>query len=173
MITAGKRLVWKDYQKEIAEDKYFYARSCIRQNFFPGSEKAFTRILKDELGKDLCDSQHHTSCTGIGYHTDVVPLETTMTVVARQFSLMAEAGYENNVQKSQGSLRPTGHENVSARNGKQGEAQAQRESSTRESGLVNGEFAIKINNDGCRPQSIPPAQPTGGLAGKTSILPFG
>ena len=95
MITAGKRLVWKDYQKEIAEDKYFYARSCIRQNFFPGSEKAFTRILKDELGKDLCDSQHHTSCTGIGYHTDVVPLETTMTVVARQFSLMAEAGYEN------------------------------------------------------------------------------
>ena len=26
---------WQDYQKEIAEDDYYYARSCIRQNFFP------------------------------------------------------------------------------------------------------------------------------------------
>jgi heterodisulfide reductase subunit B len=95
MKTDGKKLVWKDYQKDIAEDHYFYARSCIRQNFFPGSEKAFTRILRDELGKDLCDNQHHTSCTGIGYHTDVVPFETTMTVIARQFALMNEAGYEN------------------------------------------------------------------------------
>ena len=95
MKTEGKKLVWNDYQKDIAEDHYFYARSCIRQNFFPGSEKAFTRILKEELAKDLCDSQHHTSCTGIGYHTDVVPLETTMTVIARQFALMTEAGYEN------------------------------------------------------------------------------
>ena len=95
MKTEGKRRLWKDYQKEIADDHYFYARSCIRQNFFPGSEKAFTRIMQDVLEKDLCDSQHHTSCTGIGYHSDVVPLDTTMTVVARQFSLMAEAGYKN------------------------------------------------------------------------------
>lgn len=95
MKTEGKRLIWKEYQKEIADDKYFYARSCIRQNFFPGSEKAFTRILKDELQKDLYDSAHHTSCTGIGYHSDVVPLETTMTVIARQFALMHEAGYNN------------------------------------------------------------------------------
>ncbi|NVO20001.1 MAG: heterodisulfide reductase subunit B [Bacteroidetes bacterium] len=95
MKADGKKLIWKEYQKEIADDHYFYARSCIRQNFFPGSEKAFTRIMKDELGKDLCDNQHHTSCTGIGYHTDVVPFETTMTVIARQFSLMTEAGYSN------------------------------------------------------------------------------
>ncbi len=95
MKAEGKRRIWKDYQKEIANDKYFYARSCIRQNFFPGSEKVFTQILKDELGKDLHDNQHHTSCTGIGYHTDVVPFETTMTVIARQFALMTEAGYEN------------------------------------------------------------------------------
>lgn len=95
MKTEGKRLIWKEYQKEIAIDKYFYARSCIRQNFFPGSEKTFTRILVDELKKDLYDSQHHTSCTGIGYHSDVVPLETTMTVIARQFALMHEAGYKN------------------------------------------------------------------------------
>ena len=37
----------------------------------------------------------HTSCTGIGYHSDIVPYDTIMAVVARQFSLMNDAGYEN------------------------------------------------------------------------------
>ena len=32
---------WKEYQKQIADNDYYYARSCIRQNFFPGSEAAF------------------------------------------------------------------------------------------------------------------------------------
>ncbi len=95
MKREGKIQVWQDYQKEIADDHYFYARSCIRQTFFPGAEAVFIKILKDELGKDIYDNQHHTSCTGIGYHSDVVPFDTTMTVVARQFALMTEAGYEN------------------------------------------------------------------------------
>lgn len=95
MNIAGKRLLWQDYQKEIANDKYYYARSCIRQNFFPGSEKAFLKILGEELGKDIYDEAEHTTCTGIGYHADIVPFDTTMTVVARQFSLMTEAGYRN------------------------------------------------------------------------------
>lgn len=95
MKVEGKKIVWQDYQKEIADDKYFYARSCIRQTFFPGSEATFLRLLKTELGKDLFDSSTHTTCTGIGYHSDIVPFETTMTVIARQFALMTEAGYEN------------------------------------------------------------------------------
>ena len=90
-----KRSSWTDYQKEIADDNYYYARSCIRQNFFPGSEKVFLDILGNKLGRDIFDDPLHTSCTGIGYHSDVVPLETIMTVVARQFALMSEAGYEN------------------------------------------------------------------------------
>ena len=90
-----KRKSWQDYQKEIADDHYYYARSCIRQNFFPGSEKLFIDMLRNDLGKDLTDDPLHSSCTGIGYHSDIVPLETIMTVVARQFSLMTEAGYEN------------------------------------------------------------------------------
>jgi len=94
MIEEGKEKVWKDYQKEIAEDNYFYARSCIRQNFFPGSEVAFLRILK-ELGKNLFDDPRHTTCTGIAYHSDIVPFDTTMTVVARHFALMTEAGLKN------------------------------------------------------------------------------
>ncbi len=29
-----KRNSWQEYQKQIADDRYYYARSCIRQNFF-------------------------------------------------------------------------------------------------------------------------------------------
>ena len=95
MILDGKRQIWKDYQKEIPDDKYFYARSCIRQNFFPASEVMFLKILRDELGRDIYENEYHTTCSGIGYHCDVVPIETTMTVIARQFALMTEAGYRN------------------------------------------------------------------------------
>ena len=88
---------WNAYQKEIAEDHYFYERSCIRQTFFPGSEAAFLRIMREELHKDIKDEANQHTCTGIGYHSDIVPLETTMTVVARLFSLMQEDGYTNYV----------------------------------------------------------------------------
>lgn len=90
-----KRNSWQDYQKEIADDRYYYVRSCIRQNFFPGSEQAFLQIMRSDLGRDVYENPSHTSCTGIGYHSDVVPLETILTVVARQFAMMHEAGYEN------------------------------------------------------------------------------
>jgi heterodisulfide reductase subunit B len=95
MVLEGKKRVWEDYQKEIADDHYFYVRSCIRQTFFPGSETTFLKIMKNDLGKDVFEDARHTTCTGIGYHTDIVPLETTMTVIARHFALMTEAGYVN------------------------------------------------------------------------------
>lgn len=95
MIQDGKKKVWCDYQKEIASDHYYYARSCIRQNFFPGSEETFLKIVGSLLGKDIFDDPHQTTCTGIAYHSGIVPMETTMTVVARQFSLMNDAGYRN------------------------------------------------------------------------------
>ena len=86
---------WSEYQKDIADNNYYYARSCIRQNFFPGSEAAFLNIMRNDLQCDVGESANHTSCSGIGYHSDIVPMETIMTMVARQFSLMTEAGYEN------------------------------------------------------------------------------
>lgn len=95
MKIEGKQRLWLDYQKEIANDHYFYVRSCVRQNFFPGSEKTFLRILQSELQKDIYENPSHTTCSGIGYHADIVPFETAMTMVARQFALMTEAGYEN------------------------------------------------------------------------------
>ena len=45
MNLEGKQQIWNDYQKEIADDRYYYARSCIRQTFFPGSEWAYLDIL--------------------------------------------------------------------------------------------------------------------------------
>jgi heterodisulfide reductase subunit B len=95
MAKMSKQKHWSDYQKEIATDNFYYARSCIRQNFFPGSEETFLKILSSILGKDIFDDPHQTTCTGIAYHSDIVPIETTMTVVARQFSLMNDAGYKN------------------------------------------------------------------------------
>ncbi|MDY6327837.1 MAG: heterodisulfide reductase-related iron-sulfur binding cluster [Bacteroidales bacterium] len=86
---------WNEYVKDIADDHFFYERSCIRQTFFPGSEAVFLKILRNDLGKDIYDSSHQHTCTGIGYHSDVVPYETTMTIVARLFSLMTEHGYKN------------------------------------------------------------------------------
>jgi heterodisulfide reductase subunit B len=95
MNPVEHKVLWGDYQKEIADNDYYYARSCIRQNFFPGSEKTFLKILREELGKNIYDDPNHTTCTGIGYHSDIVPFETIQTVVARHFSLMTEAGLKN------------------------------------------------------------------------------
>ena len=95
MQKIGKSKDWEAFQKEIADDHYYFARSCIRQNFFPAAEDVFLKIMRDDLGKDIFDDALQTSCTGIAYHSGIIPFETTMTVVARQFALMNEAGYEN------------------------------------------------------------------------------
>lgn len=86
---------WEDYQKEIAGDRYYFARSCIRQNFFPAAEDLFLKIIREIAGKDIYDDDRQTTCSGIAYHSGIIPFDTTMTVVARQFALMTEAGYEN------------------------------------------------------------------------------
>ena len=95
MIYEGKKKIWSEYQKDIPDDHYFYVRSCIRQNFFPASERIFLDIVRNKLGKDFFENPHHTTCGGIAYHADTIPQETVMTIVARQFALMTEAGYEN------------------------------------------------------------------------------
>lgn len=89
------KLRWSEYNKQIAGDNYYYLRSCIRQNFFPGAEKVFIDIIRNKLKKNIFDDAHHTTCTGIGYHSDIVPFETFQTIVARQFALMTEKGFKN------------------------------------------------------------------------------
>jgi heterodisulfide reductase subunit B len=95
MQLEGKKRIWAEYQKNIPDDHFFYVRSCIRQTFFAGSEQVFLKIMRDDLGKDVMEDPRHTTCTGIGYHGDVVPFETISTVVARHFALATEAGYKN------------------------------------------------------------------------------
>jgi heterodisulfide reductase subunit B len=95
MRLEGKKRIWDDFQKDIPDDHYFYVRSCIRQSFFPGSEQFFLKLLRDDLGKDIYEDPKHTTCTGIGYHGDVVPFETIQTVVARHFALATENGYKD------------------------------------------------------------------------------
>ncbi len=94
-MISRKNDIWAAYQKEIADDHYYFARSCIRQNIFPAAENLYLNILKDVLGKDIFDDIKQTTCTGIAYHSGLIPMETIMTVVARQFALMNKAGYEN------------------------------------------------------------------------------
>ena len=97
MIYEGKQKIWSDYQKEIPDDHYYYVRSCIRQTFFPASEAALLNITRNILGRDVFENEHHTTCGGIAYHSDTIPQETIMTIVARQFALMKKHGYENYV----------------------------------------------------------------------------
>ena len=82
----SKKIYWKDYVKNIPDDDYFFFRSCIRQTFFPGAEQAFLFILKNHLHKNYFDDPRLTTCTGIGYHSDIIPLETLHTLIARHFS---------------------------------------------------------------------------------------
>ncbi len=95
MKLEGKKRIWKEFQKEIPDDHFFFVRSCIRQSFFPGSEQFLIKLLREELGKDIYEDPRHTTCTGIGYHGDVVPFETIQTVVARHFALATERGYKD------------------------------------------------------------------------------
>lgn len=95
MNNEGKKRIWAEYQKEIADDNFFYLRSCIRQTFFPGSEQFFLNLMRNILGKDVHENPSHTTCTGIGYHSDIVPFQTTMTVFARHLALLKEANYKN------------------------------------------------------------------------------
>ncbi|MFZ5942376.1 MAG: heterodisulfide reductase-related iron-sulfur binding cluster [Bacteroidota bacterium] len=95
MNLHGKNNAWKEFQKEIPADNYYYARSCIRQNFFPASEQFLLWLLREKMGKTVFDDPEHTTCTGIGYHSDIVRFQTIQTVVARHFALMTEAGFRN------------------------------------------------------------------------------
>ena len=50
-MKTGKNEIWTEYQKEIADDHYYFARSCIRQNFFPAAENLYLNILGMYLAK--------------------------------------------------------------------------------------------------------------------------
>ena len=63
----------------------FMSGHASGRHSLPGSEQIFLKIMRDDLGKDVLEDPRHTTCTGIGYHGDVVPFETIQTVVATAF----------------------------------------------------------------------------------------
>ena len=95
MNNPNDLLNWRRFNKQIPDDNYYFLRSCIRQNFFPGAEKIFLEILQNDLNKSILDDAKHTTCAGIGYHSDVVPFDTVQTIAARHFSLMTENGIKH------------------------------------------------------------------------------
>ncbi len=94
-MSSEKKNIWRKYQKNIGDNNFFFVRSCIRQNFFPASEQIFLNILRNELAKNVVEDPRHTTCSGIGYHSDVIKFDTLQTIIARHFALMTEAGLKN------------------------------------------------------------------------------
>ena len=70
---------WNEYQKEIADDHFFYERSCIRQTFFVGSETTFLRVLRKELGRHHRENPRQRNYHGTGDDAEGDPIERTMT----------------------------------------------------------------------------------------------
>ena len=89
--------IWKRHIKEIPEDGFLLLPSCILGVGYPGSE-AMMPGLFDLLGLDwnwnLGPDSICTCCSGIGYHGDVAPIESTLLTTARLWSLAQEAGYD-------------------------------------------------------------------------------
>ncbi|MBN1381604.1 MAG: heterodisulfide reductase subunit B [Deltaproteobacteria bacterium] len=93
----GRQKLWKKYSKDIPDNNYFLTFSCILSSFYPASEVMAARVY-DLLGvnwKTTNDSNSGWSCcTGIGYHGDIMPIESTLLTVARLWALAQEASVD-------------------------------------------------------------------------------
>ena len=93
------RIISSRYQKPIPEDGYYLTASCILGVFAPQTEPLIARIY-DLLGRRWTmagptPASANTCCSGITTHGDVSTIESTLLVVARLWSVAAEAGFEN------------------------------------------------------------------------------
>ncbi len=80
--------------KTVPSDNYYLFKSCVTGSLYPGIEKSI-RFVMDRLNVRYTDDPRHSSCTGFGYHTGVVPLMTNLSLNARNFSLAATARDKN------------------------------------------------------------------------------
>jgi heterodisulfide reductase subunit B len=96
----GEPAVAKPRQvKPIPDDGFYLTPSCILGVFSPSAEPLVGRIydalgLKWQTAGARAESEH-TCCSGILSHGDMITIESTLLVVARLWSLAAEAGMEN------------------------------------------------------------------------------
>ncbi len=78
----------------VPKDNYYLFKSCVTCSMYPGIEKSIRYVL-DRLEANYTDDPRHSSCTGFGYHTGVVPLKTNLALNARNFSLAAGSKDKN------------------------------------------------------------------------------
>lgn len=93
----GRQKLWEKYSKNIPEDNYFLTLSCILGSFYPASETMVPKIydLLNINWKTQYESKSGWSCcTAIGYHGDIMPIESTLLTVARLWSIAQEAGMQ-------------------------------------------------------------------------------
>jgi heterodisulfide reductase subunit B len=96
--SEARERIWKRYIKEIPEERFLFLPSCILGVGYPGSEVIIPEVF-NLLGLDwnwnLGPESVCTCCSGIAYHCDVAPIESTLLTTARLWSLAQEAGYES------------------------------------------------------------------------------
>ena len=72
--------------KEIPKDNYYFFKSCIMSSMFPGVDCSI-RYLLDKLDRNYTEDPNQTCCSGFGYHCDIIPWDTNVTIAARNFAL--------------------------------------------------------------------------------------
>ncbi|MDI6800412.1 MAG: CoB--CoM heterodisulfide reductase iron-sulfur subunit B family protein [Actinomycetota bacterium] len=93
--------------KDIVKDNYYLFKSCIMSSLFPGVDCSI-RFILNKLGCDYTENPDQTCCSGFGYHCDVIPWDTNVTIAARNFALM-EAEEKN---KNAICVCPTSYGNI-------------------------------------------------------------
>jgi heterodisulfide reductase subunit B len=92
-------VITRRHQKPIPDDGYYLTTSCVMGTFSPAVEPLITRIY-DLLGRRWAmggtgAASLNTCCSGIVTHGNVFTVESSLLVVARLWSLCAEAGLES------------------------------------------------------------------------------
>ena len=85
--------------KPIPDDGYYVPASCVMGAFSPGVEPLIARLY-DLLGRRwamgaTAPASQNTCCSGIVTHGNVFTIESSLLVVARLWSVAAEAGFDN------------------------------------------------------------------------------
>lgn len=65
-------------------------RTCLMSTEYPGVEAA-TKWLFERLDIEYLVNRDQTCCTGLGYYTDMMSIDTTVAVAARNASVAVEA----------------------------------------------------------------------------------
>jgi len=67
-------------------------RSCLVSAEYPGVEAA-TKWLLERLGIEYVVNPEQTCCTGLGYYSDLIPIQTTVGLAARNACIAVDDGH--------------------------------------------------------------------------------